>query len=191
MTFDEKELISARVAAQAARQHTIEKDVTINGERYQFEIREFPPHFSMTLPKSFEQLAAERAKLKFPSENRPKIILTNADTTVNIAFDCIKTQPEELQLRLKKYKAVMKKLHPSYVFFTESICEIKSGLEVACYDYRGSALDTDIYYLSFFTDLPTGELFGWFNCPVDSQSAWEPLVRQMIQTIKPFTDSEV
>ena len=88
-------------------------------------------------------------------------------------------------------KAIVKRLHPSYVFFSENIHDLGDDIKVACYDYRGSALDMDIYNLTFFTDLPNGELFGWFSCPADLQEKWEPLVRQMIQTIKPLYKEEV
>jgi len=93
-------------------------------------------------------------------------------------------EPEELSSRLKKYKAAVRKMNPSNVFFSENTIELENGLNVACYDYLSSALDDDIYNLCFITDLSTGELFGCFNCPFDVQVQWEALVRQMIKSIE-------
>ena len=178
------QIISSRLAAQRVERHSISNTVTIDGVTYQFEEREFHPGFSMVLPSSFEELAPEFARVKYPYEDRPETILSNEDTSVNFTFDCLTVAPDALESRLTNYKNMMKKLHPSYTFFSENIYNLETDLMVACYDYQGSAIDTDIYYLTFFTDLPSGELFGCFSCPVKSQSQWAPLVREMIQTIK-------
>jgi len=129
-------------------------------------------------------MATECVKRKYPYEERPSIILSNEDTTINFLFDCMKIKPEELSSRLKKYKAVVKKMNPSHVFYSESIIKLESGLDLALYDYIGSAIDDDIYYISFFTDLPNGELFGCFTCPIDAEARWGTLTRQMIMTIE-------
>ena len=57
-------------------------------------------------------------------------------------------------------------------------------IEIACFDYSSSAIDANIYNLCFFTDLPNGELFGRFTCHADLRDKWEPLMRQMVQTVK-------
>ena len=186
----DEHIIATRVAAENTKRHSITNTVKIDDVTYKFEEREFSPYFSMVLPESFEELTTEHAKAKYPYEDRPEIILSNEDTTVNFAFDLMGVQPEGLDIRLSKYKGIIKKSHSNYAFFSESIEEIESGLEVASYDYSGSALDEDVYYFSFFADITDSELFGWFTCPVESQSKWEPLVRQMIKTIKPLEEKE-
>jgi len=176
--------IAARVVNENARRNSISNSVTIDGVTYQFEEWEFEPEFAMVLPKSFEDLAPEYIRIKYPREDRPEIILSSEDTTVNFAFSCDEVPPESLETRLIKYKAVAKRLIPGYVFLTDMVYKLENGMEAACYDYRLSALDDEIYSLCFFTDLPKGQLFCWFTCPIESQTKWEPLVRQMIQTVR-------
>ena len=161
------DIIKARLMAEFNAQHTITNEAAIDGMTYQFELREFPPRFSIILPKGFETLAPEYARLKYPHEDRPGIILSNEDTTVNIAFDCAYADSGELKSRLAAYRNFIKTLNPSYVFFSHGIYDLENGSELAYYDYRGIAFDGDIYYLSFFTDLPNGGLFGSFNCPIE------------------------
>jgi len=186
----DEHIIAARVAAENVKRHSITNEVKIDGVAYRFEEREFPPYFSMVLPESFEALPFEYVKAKYPYEDRPEVILSNGDAMVNFAFDIIPTMHIEINERLVQYKTLIKKLHPDYVFFSENIERMESGPDVAYYDYRGAALDEDVYYFSFFADITDSELFGWFNCPVESQSKWEPLVRQMIKTIKPLEEKE-
>ena len=180
----DEDIISARIAAENDASIYKLSSAMISRDMYQFERREFPPYFSIVIPESFDELAPEYAKIKFPYEERPSIIMSNNDTTVNIVFDCMTVQPESLQERLDKYQAVIKKIHPNYVFFSNGIYNLNNDSNLAYYDYRGNALDADIYYICFFTDLPSGELFGCFSCPSESQSDWEPYARKMIQTIE-------
>ena len=188
--FGDENIIAARVAAESVKRHSIRNNVTINGVTYQFEEREFHPEFAMVLPTCFKDLAPEYVRIKYPREDRPEIILTNADTTVNFAFSYNEAPPESLESRLAKYRAVAKRLIPGYVFLSEKIYSLENGMDVACYDYRLNALDADVYSLCFFTDLPDGQLFCWFTCPIELQVKWEPLVKQMIETIKPLLQDE-
>ena len=187
--IDEK-VITARIAAENAKRTSLSNDATIGGIMYQFEKREFPPDFSMTMPENFEELTPENLILKYPNVNRPKNILSNADSSVTFAYEAMSVNAEKSETRLKEYKAAIKRMHPNYLFYSEETYELENGLEIGCYDFRGVALDTDIYCLNFFTDLPNGELLGWFSCPIDLQARWEPLVRQMIKTIEPLSQDE-
>jgi len=184
--FGDEEIIAARVATRAASMLSIDKIVHIDGVNYTFSQREISPAFSMVMPENFDTIDDTLSRMKYPHDNRADIILSNQDTTVSMAFDSMVVEPKELNSRLKEYKWQIKKPNPNNVFFSESILSLPSGLSVACFDYLGTAIDDDIYYFNFFTDLPDGELFGSFSCPARLQKEWEPLVRQMIQTIKPL-----
>jgi len=184
--MEDVEIIKRIVAAEAVKRVETEYEFVVGGTTYKLEAREFEPGFSIFVPESFENMAIEYAKLKYPYEDRPSIILTSADTIVNIAFERTGVQGDTIESRLPKYRAWVKKINPNYVFFSENINESEYGLKIASFDYSGNAADGDVYYLSFFTDLPDGELFGWFSCPSHMQANWEPIARRMIKTLKPL-----
>lgn len=186
----DEHIILARINAEMARKNTLLETATIDGEMHQFERRERQPDFSMILPVNFQEMSYERLILKYPSVYRPKDVISNADGNVTFAFECMFVGAEKLEVRLTEYKATIKKMHPSYVFFSEDIYVLENDMRIACYDFRGVAIDKDSYCFHFFTDLPNGELFGCFSCPIDSQSSWEPLFRQMIKTIEPLSEEE-
>jgi len=186
----DEHIIASRTSEKNKKRYSILNNITIDRATYQFAEREVSPYFSMVLPENFHDLAPEYILLKYPNVNRPTIILSNAEGVINFAFEHMPVNAKKVETRLKTYKAVIKRLHPSYVFFSENIFKIESGQKIVCYDFRGIAIDDDIYCLNFYTDLPKGELFGWFSCPIDSQAKWEPLVRQMIRTIKPLSPNE-
>jgi hypothetical protein len=190
----DEEIIASRVAAQYEKKHSIFNDVTIGEEVYQFEPREISfvssplYRFSIVMPKAIRPLEKEYIKIKYPSENRPEVILSNDDTALNFTFRYAVGDFPDLKKRLSEYKALFKHLNPANVFFSENIK--KSGLTVACFDLCSRALDDDIYYFYFFTDLPAkpqAEMLGTFSCPFDLREKWEPLFWQMIETIKPVS----
>ena len=186
MIYGDEEIIKRRVAAQNAKRRSITNDVIIEGVLHRFGERGFPPYFSMVLPAAFEEMPKAYAEMKHPYENRPQTILSVPDTTVGVNFNLMEPQPLNPDSRLMEYKAVIKRLHPGYAFFSESAEETESGLKVCVFDYQGAAVDGDIYYMNFFFDLEEGEMFGGFNCPAEQRDGWESLVRQMIMTIEPW-----
>ena len=186
MIIDEQ-VITSRIAAERERDNAVLSNVSIAGSAYQFEKREFCPDFSIVLPVNFEQLAPDNLVAKYPNVNRPEVVLSNAEATVNIAFKCMPAAMRDMDSRLAEYIAVIKRMHPGYVLFSKDVVNLNSGIKAACYDFRGIALDSDIYCLNFFADLPDAELFGWFSCPIDQKENWESVALMMIKTVTPIS----
>ena len=184
MLYGDEEIIRARVAAQEKELHTIDNEVTIDGVNYTFKRREFDYGFSMVVPEALMDMPIDIAKRKFPYENRPKTILSNSNFRVCLAFSDNVLSSESLENRLESYKGYVKRLNVSNVSFTDGIYRLTNGLRVAHYDYRIVLVASDVYYLTFFADLSDRELLGWFMCPIHLQEKWEPIVRQMIQSIE-------
>lgn len=193
LPIGDEEILALRVAEQYRKKHSIFNEVFIDGELYDFERREitFPSsenyQFSIILPKNIDTLSPEHVKIKYPSENRPEIILSNYNATLNFTFYYTPSSILDYKTRLTQYKAVFKQLNPSCIFFSEQLAGLENGLTIANFDLCSSALDGDIYYSYFFTDLPTTpqiELLGTFSCPFHLQSEWTPLFLQMIETIE-------
>lgn len=184
MLYGDEEIIRRRVAAQAKKRHVISNEVEIGGVKYAFARREFELGFSMVVPALFEEMSSEAAGQLFPHEGRPKLIISSNDFTVCIAFNSGDMQDESIKERVSAFGAYIKKLNPSNVFFTQGVYDLWSDMRVGYYDYRYPAIDEDLYNFTFVTDLPDMELLGWFICPVDLQEKWEPLIRQMVQTIE-------
>jgi len=196
----DEEILAKRVAEQQRKKHSIFNEVFIDGELYDFEQKELTfsssetYKFTMVLPKDIDILDPELAKMKYPSENRPELILSNSDTSLNFSFYYTPSSATDYETRLAQYRTVFKQLNPSNVFFSEQITKLESGLTVGCFDLCSSALDGDIYYFYFFTDLhttPQVEIVGTFSCPFNLREDWEALFSQMIETIKPVIGDEL
>ena len=184
MIYGDEAIIKQRLAIRAAQQNSIDNIVEIHGVEYTFARREFDAGFTMVVPESFEEMPIEVAKQLFLHEGRPKIIISNSDYTVIIAFNSIELPSRIIEDRRVTYRAFMKRSLPTAVFFTQGIYDLPNEMRVAYYDYRYPIINGDMYNFTFISDLQETELLGWFICSIDSMEKWESLARQMIQTIE-------
>jgi hypothetical protein len=183
--YDAESVIKERLAAGGRKKLSVKSDtLKIDGVAYKFVRREFAYGFSMVVPETFGEMPRETAKRMFPYEDRPEIILSDSSFRVCFAFNKTERPAESLEDRLEGFQRYIKRICPTGVFFSEGIYRLPDGADIAHYDYRYPAADSDLYDLTFFTDLSDTALLGWFICPVELKDKWEPPVREMIQTVQ-------
>ena len=91
----------------------------VNGTVTFSEIKLFNNAFAITLPDFLVDMPLSIAKIKYPSEQRPQIIKTSMDTTVNFAFNLFNmvTNDEQITDATKQFKNVIARVNPAYVFY--------------------------------------------------------------------------
>lgn len=179
MQYGNEKTVAVKSESAEREKLSIVSPVVINGIPYEFSSRDIFKKFSITIPTNFEELSQELAVVKYPYSNRPQIIFSNPDTTVDIFFDCGKKKTSaSLKDRVTTNKIVMEKLYRSYVFSA-----VKAGSQLGYFDFRSYTFDDDMYNLWFWMDLPDNTVFGGFSCPVRWQPQWQTPVLQMLQTI--------
>ena len=183
--YDDESIMKRRLAAHEKKRLSIKNDqVEIDGTGYTFARRKFVYGFSMIVPESFMDMPPEVAKRMFPYEDRPEIIISDSGYRICIAFNSTELESRSPEDKLSGFQGFIKRICPTSVFFFSGIYNLSNGLKIVHYDYRYPAVDSDLYDLTFFTDLPDMELLGWFICPVALKDKWEPLIREMVQTIQ-------
>ena len=184
MEYGDEATIRHRLEASEKKSHSIYNNLEIDGVRYVFEKREFEYGFSMVVPTSFEYMTPEVARRKFPSEERPKVVISSDDSRICIALNSSQTSHEDMDDRVTSMREYIKRVAPANVFFIQGVYELPNKIKVGHFDYRYPAIDNDIYNITFCADLPGLELLGWFICPVQIKEKWEPLFRQIMQSIE-------
>lgn len=139
----------------------------------------------MWLPKQFTLLSKEYAKIKYPSENRPALIYSNPETTVNLTFS---HKQEKLAAGQEAevcdaFGQVMRRLYPTCRILQQGLVQARNN-QAAWMDFVVPAMDTAIYNLLFVTPVKGRMLIGTCNCPQPDQEDWEDLFVQMITTIR-------
>jgi len=182
---DEYFIYLLREAQEQARNRDIQKgSVWTGGEELLFAEREvLKKKLWIWLPEDFKILGRELAKLKYPDENRPDIIYTNPQTTVNIAFS-----RQALAAGFEKEACSfvcqqIQKLHPGSSILDRKT--VRAGeMELECLVFVTLAEDAMIYNQMFFLPLEGRLLIGNCNCRAQEQDEWEELFAQMIASIR-------
>jgi len=87
--FDEK-ILEYRRKARKEKYNSLETGMYIKDELVHFERNElFQKKMNIMLPVTFVNMPPNLARIKYASEQRPQIIKTSLDTSVNIGFNML------------------------------------------------------------------------------------------------------
>ncbi len=164
----------------------IEEGVYIKNEYVEFEeIKLFDESMGILLPKSFIDLPDTMKKIKYPSEQRPQIIKTSLDTSVNFGFSLLPLpiRNEQTKNAIKQFKIVLKKVNPSYVFY--DLKEEKIGKKtISWFDFKSYGVDFPMYNIMYIIPIRNKVMYGIFNCLYKDIDEWKDYAFQVIKTIK-------
>lgn len=165
----------------------IHKPVTIQGEVLEFvETTLFGDTISVLLPKSFVDMPKPIAKIKYPSESRPQVIKTDLTGITNFTYSLFDVQADERQLleAAEATQKILKKVNPALMLLDDPQWIETEHTKSVWFTYKNSALDMLIYYAAHYTRIGNKLLYGIFNCDLGTYTDWEPLVPQVIESIK-------
>lgn len=130
-------------------------------------------------------MSAEMLDLKYKGQNRPTIVLTDDDATVNIALNLLPNPANEglIESYKNSVKSSFQKSFPNAVWKSEGVKTI-NGRKVGFLKLITQALDQGIYNSLFITHCEGKLLVGTFNCTEKLMPAWEETSEQIIQSLK-------
>ena len=187
--FDEK-ILEYRKRARKEKYCSLETGMYIKDELVQFERRTlFQDKMSIIMPISFVDLPSNLAKIKYISEQRPQIIKTSLDTTVNLGFTMpdLEIYPEQIEPLCKQTKSVLKQVNPAIVFYEG---QVESELPLGWFEFKSYGIDSNVYNLMFISIVDKKLLHGIFNCPLSEVDLWKPVILQVIHSIEDLTITE-
>ncbi len=164
----------------------IHSTAVIGDREYTFSFQEIPGiMLGMVLPEGTRPLSTYSAKIKYPDENRPDVILTAPDDeTINFLYNRFGDRITEKELPdiLQGIQMVLRRMNPASVFYQNGVihCEVS---DVFWFDYSTVALDDHIYNMMYALCLDNTLLLGGFCCLQKYRNQWKILVLQMLETI--------
>lgn len=139
------------------------------------------------LPDGFIEMPAELAAMKYPSVDRPQMILTSLDGSTNFAFNLFTDGNVPLE-RVGELTGQMKELlhrsDPSSVFEREEMGRLSNGSPVYMFDHRSFGVDEKLYNMVCFTAFPCGIVHGVFNCLERDLGQWRGAAWQAFLTMR-------
>lgn len=187
--YIDTKVIELRRKQDQANYNNIETGIYVNNQLIEFEVQElFDKKMSIALPKGMMPMAEDMAKIKYTTENRPKIIYTNQEGTVNFTFNhfTLPIQDEETIQAVQQIKNLFKKIHPANIFY-EMKEEAIDKTKLSWFDFKGYAIDSQLYHLIYVTPIEKTMLNGAFNCPFADAAEWKKAVLPVILSIKDLT----
>lgn len=160
--------------------------IYIKEKLYKFEEQHLlEDRVSVMLPVSFMDMKPNIAKVKYPSEQRPQVIKTNLNCSVNFTFSILEVPLEAAQVKSIKddFYNIIKKTQPTNIFYENKEEEINTTM-IGWFDYKSYAIDSHIYNLVFITPIDGKILHGTFSCLYKEAQNWKFVILQVMNTIE-------
>ena len=140
---------------------------------------------SVLVPKAFNELDIENLRRKYPHENRPDIVLSNADGTINLTFaqKPNRLRPDQLGMALESISTGFRKLYPSATWYREEIVSINSR-EFFIVELIHPSLDGDIHNIIAGTSLEGRFMLIGFNFTVEESEEWASRGRTIVESVQ-------
>ena len=186
MAYADEELIQMMNGYKSGQHGTLESGIYIKEELYEFiETFLFEDKVSVMLPKTFDDMPMELAKLKYPMEQRPQVIKSNEVTDINFTFSLVE-QPltnDKVESITGYIYQVFQTLQPVNDYFEKKV-EHVGALSMGWFDFKSHGIDDTIYNLMFYIPIGGKTLQGIFNCRMSVSELWKPVALQVMQSVK-------
>lgn len=187
MDFLDKDILEYRRNMKKSRFNALQTGIYINDELIHFHaIKILEEKAEVMLPDTFVDMPINLAKLKYMSEQRPQIIKTSLDTTVNFTFSLydIQFSEKDIDSIIHQFKELIQKVNPAYVF-DEIIVEQER--QVGWFDFKSYGIDEQIYNIVYVKPIEGRLLHGVFNCMYRDSAEWRDTALQVIYSIRDCT----
>lgn len=140
---------------------------------------------TMMVPKDFKPMDLEQAKMKYPSEHRPEVILSDGTGTVNLMFNFMegKVEDEGIEVFRNQVFGMMQRVNPG-IKKQQLGTEEVSGKQIAYAEFSNPAMDGKLYNLMFYLAVEGRPLMGSFNCRTKDMKYWRKAAFEMMQSIR-------
>ncbi|MDR9856621.1 hypothetical protein RJP21_23745 [Paenibacillus sp. VCA1] len=187
MSFmDEKIAQFLNEAEQAMSPNSIcDGPVKIGGRYFEFTEQAFyEDKLKVFLPKDFEEMPQQARSVKYPYEQRPEIIQSDASGSTNFTFNRIdhELQDEMVEELTSGMKMMIQKSNPSHVFY-ESGVEVVNGKPIGFFEFKSIVFDGSLFNIMYFLELEGRILMGTFCCRYEEYADWRDIAYQVIRTV--------
>ncbi|WP_019535825.1 hypothetical protein [Paenibacillus ginsengihumi] len=179
-------------AEQAMTPRSIsEGPVKIGKRYYDFQVHSFYENkLTVYLPVDFEEMPKEARAIKYPHEQRPEIIRSDAAGSINFTFKRIDHELEDewVEELTAGMRTMIAKSNPSHVFYETGIKQARDGKPVGFFEFKSMVLDGSLFNMMFFLEMGGEVLMGTFCCPYTDYPDWRDIAYQVIENIAVVQD---
>ncbi len=183
MTYQDEMILKKREALKKEKYKTLENGIYMDGKILRFARWEIPDVLSIMVPDEMGEMPEAYARVKYPSEFRPQMILTTPDLAVNMGFTVFPNQirSDDMMELLRHMHAAIHRANPDYRM---NPCRILPKIEGCYFNFRSHAMDNGIYNMMLLVLVGKKLIQGVFNCNDRDYAKWEKVVLMMWETIR-------
>lgn len=191
--LDEK-LIPERLAARKQSHRNIYDEEVYAGP----DILHFVPtsifdgKARVMLPDTFEDMPDLMAEVKYPSSQRPKVIKTSEDGSVNFCFNLFKSPIEQKSIESVaiNFQSTLQRTQPSLVLVGHKTNHLLDT-DISWFDFYSFSIDEQMYNLLFVTSIGGKLMNGAMNCPRILERDWSPIMHQVVLSIEDLAKEKI
>lgn len=147
----------------------------------------FDGNVCVWIPEDFIVMPEKVAKVRYITEYRPSVILTNEQYDENFCFHLLKEEeiqkPIVLDLLIQQMQNTIL-LHASETVVYDQGNILSDKIDGKWFEYKGFALDEETYNLYFLIYSVPYLLIGAFNCRMKFYDEWRNIVLNLIKYIE-------
>lgn len=158
------------------------KEQLITFERYPIEEMEF----TLILPSGYSRLGQDIINRKYPSVDRPDIVIGNEAGDVVFTFSILQDHITDDELRKKTMstlRTMISSANPSIGFFDEGTAQ-NDFMSCSWFDFKSYVITGTIYNLTVIVSFRSRTILGMFSCPYDLNPWWKPIYLQILETFE-------
>ncbi|RDY32220.1 hypothetical protein [Lachnotalea glycerini] len=188
MEYMDDKIIDAMNAYKKEEHGSITTGIYIKEELVEFQtISLYDGKVEIKIPTTFEDMPQKHAEMKYPNQQRPQIIKTNATGDVNFTFNLLDADfaTEQVIEARNRFSDLIKQVQPSGVFYEKGEEEISNTL-LGWFDFKSHAVGGKLYNIMYCTPVDGKLLQGVFNCKYEDAKLWKTVMLQMLREIRLF-----
>lgn len=139
----------------------------------------------LLIPKEFSVMSAEMLEVKYPAAQRPTLVFTNEQGTVNLAINHTKNKATAASIPVfhRQTEAMMRRQIAAENWLASEMITLDELIWFRL-DFRTPAVDTTIRNITLGTSLENRMLLVSFNTATAEEEVWLPIGQQMIQSLR-------
>lgn len=158
------------------------KEQLVCFEQYSIEELEL----TLILPLEFSNLSPDDIFRKYPSLDRPDVVVGNEDGNVAFAFSLLKDHIVSMELRkntIGSLRTLIKSANPSIDFYDEGAVQ-NERMSCNWFDFKSYIMTGSIYNLASIVSFKERTVLGMFSCPYDLSPWWKPIFLKILETFE-------
>lgn len=187
MKYTDEELIKLVNKHKTMTYGSMEEGLIIREKEYKFlENSLYDDKVKVLLPESFHDMDPEIVKMKYPMEQRPTIIKTNEESTIDVSFNLTEGEfhKEYTENMLEYLMNVIKNFQAGTIMIDHNVEINQHELMIGWFDYMRPVIDGRLYCLIFFFELEGRFLTGGCLCSEKDMVNWKPVFMQILNSIR-------